>query len=214
MGMGIVLTVLFAFSAYAETVDLQWAICESQPQAIAEDMKLEPQKTKHLSYYEEQGFTLRARGVYLKTSKKKNKLESEVKIQSESDYPGASCELDRYGNKITRKCSLEESSKELWSGEQMRMAESRAGSIAWNRLTEYGPFEELRWKGTIADYEASMEALYPDGQAPISEISVKIKEAQAEQAYREVNAFLLRKKITLCSQQEGKADRLFRIRKN
>ena len=191
-----------------ELTDLQWAICEDRPQSLARMLNLEAAEPRKQTYFESADQRLRELGIYLKSSLIGGQRTFDVKMVTDMSDQELVCENDRYGDRIRRKCSLE--SKGRWfSSKQREWVESAAGWVDWSNLESRGPYLEKRWKGTWKGRKIKMESLMVPDQQPVSEFSIKISAEKSDAVYSEFSDFLIRKKIGVCTLQQGKADRLF-----
>lgn len=215
--MKILLLLLASTGSFAadRTVDLQFALCEPYSERLAEKLGFEKDPKKLVvSYFDDSSASLTRAGVFLKIKEEEVEVVSEVKVVYAPFQvlpKGVQCEVDRYGPKREKKCSLENESEEKprWTMAQKAFAESK-GKIDWSALRAIGPFLEYRWKGEWDETEASLDVLVVPGGEPITELSVKVDLEDEEEHYREIISRLSRKRIELCPRQEGKIQRLLR----
>jgi hypothetical protein len=203
------------------TLDLQWAVCETNIPYLVKKLgfkKKNKTKIKQSTYYDDANFIYTKNEMQLKVDfssgkgKSVEKIKSTVKLElpEEASEHQADCELDRYGKKKVRRCSMTESvtQDELWTKKQKKYFERYAGSVDWDELTAYGPYLEEQWETEKQQYEIQLEVLYGPNQSPITEMSVKTDLSNEKSAHQMVQQWLSENKIKLCPVQEGKAKRL------
>jgi|GEM_PF-3705369 len=197
------------------SVDLQFAICHRKPEDLARRLGFESEpKEVTATYFEAPRAQLSKIGVFLKLKEKKGTYTTEVKIVNGPGLPqpeGLACEIDRYGDERTEKCSLEQKAdRPTWTRLQKSLVESKT-DIVWKDISSIGSFIEYRWKGAWeldGSLEANMDMLVIPGGPAISEFSIKTTLAAEQETYRKILGWLNRNNAELCPVQEGK---IFRI---
>ncbi|KAE8337961.1 hypothetical protein BDV24DRAFT_139027 [Aspergillus arachidicola] len=203
--------------ASAKKTNLQWAICDSDPQTVLQKLGLgtpEPYKENPITYYDTNPPVYISDGLMFRTKTSKGENISTVKVRFQretSDVPdSAECVWDRYGRSPTytceKRCPLRESS--IWCDQQIELVEHYE-KVNWEELMEYGPYQNAKWKIWIEGYKAKFDDVAA-GSLHLMEIEAKVPKEKADKAYEEVTRHLESRGIVLCDPQEGKTARLFR----
>ncbi|KAE8157122.1 hypothetical protein BDV40DRAFT_59643 [Aspergillus tamarii] len=201
----------------AKKANLQWAICDPDPQTVLQKLGLgtpDPYKENPITYYDTNPPVYASDGLMFRTKTSKGENISTVKVrfqQETSDVPDlAECVWDRYGENPTytceKRCPLQEPN--IWCDQQIELAEHYE-EVNWEELINYGPYPNAKWKVRIKGYKAKFDDVAA-GSLHLMEIEAKVPKRKADKAYKEMTEYLKSHGIVLCGVQEGKTARLFR----
>ncbi|KAE8353190.1 hypothetical protein BDV28DRAFT_133636 [Aspergillus coremiiformis] len=207
------------FAAAKDKINLQWAICDKNPQDVLWKLGMgapDPYKENPIAYYDTKPPTYISDGLMFrtKTSKGQNISTVKVRFQKEtSDVPEwADCVWDRYGEKATftceKRCPLRPHTSTIWCKQQIEFVEHYE-KVNWTELAEFGPYQNAKWKLHIQGYKAKFDDVAA-GPLHLMEIEAKVPRSKEKKAYQSFTHYLKRHRIILCDPQEGKTRRLFR----
>ncbi|KAF7589396.1 hypothetical protein BBP40_004339 [Aspergillus hancockii] len=214
-----ILSLAVPLVAAKEKTNLQWAICDRDPQSVLQKLGMGnpgPYKENPITYYDEQPPVYISHGLMFRTKVNKGQPLSTVKArfhQETSDVPdGVECSWDRYGDKNTytceQRCPLRPDSSTVWCQDQVNFAE-RYQAINWAALHAFGPYPNAKWKLRIEGHKAKFDDVAA-GDLHLMEIEAKVPTAKADKAYQRITQYLHARGVVLCEQQVGKTLRLFR----
>ncbi|KUL85296.1 hypothetical protein ZTR_07933 [Talaromyces verruculosus] len=202
-----------------DKVNLQWAICDKNPQIVLEKLgkaAAEPDKVDPISYYDTKPPVYTAQGLMFRAKVRAGQNISVVKVSvtEVSDVPiSAICLWDRYGDAVAFVCKMQSpinNATSIWSGEQVHFAEHFWGNIDWDELVEFGPYQNPKWKQLrIHGYKA----VFDDVAVPphhLMEIEVKVPRRRSKDAYQIITKYLENAGLVLCERQESRTIRIFR----
>ncbi|KAI3573648.1 hypothetical protein IWW34DRAFT_706568 [Fusarium oxysporum f. sp. albedinis] len=193
-------------------VDLQWSICEADPQAVlqklGEDGTREPYKKTPVTYYDTDPPSYSWGGLLFRKKTRRGEELSAVKVHF--DPKTYLCVWDRYGNNTSFTCQIQSllaGGKELWTDEQIRFAE-RCQSVIWEDLIGFGPNPNPKWRLDVAGYRAVFDDVQA-GPFHLMELEVKVLKDKGDEVYETISRYLRECGILLCHKQEPRTLRLF-----
>jgi hypothetical protein len=224
MNLLLALTVLASstFASNGETVELQWAICESSAESFFHKslQNFQPDGSYRQYYVDTADHAFERQGVSLHVRDSSGGILSKLKITferaSDADLDwikenGGGCEFDQYGPRRSLRCEIENESSnrtDAWSAKQREFlrVHKKSGDISAAR--SWGPFPVEKWKSKKE--KLKLDVLEAPGGKNVLELSHKASENAAER-YEEITQWLRERKINLCGKQQGKYQRLVEL---
>ncbi|KAJ5230027.1 hypothetical protein N7489_010735 [Penicillium chrysogenum] len=200
-----------------EKISLQWAICDPTPQDTLAKLGLHealPYKENPITYYDEYPPIHISSGLMFRTKTNKGQPLSTVKVRFPEVVPGVpdfvDCSWDYYGGNrpsftCEKRCPLD---SKIWHEEQVQFAE-RYGTVDWDKLRAYGPYQNAKWKVQVGGHKAKFDDVVA-GELHLMEIEAKVLREEADDALQAITNYLNERSVVLCEPQEGKTMRLFR----
>jgi hypothetical protein len=213
----IFLAVLSTNAAMAsDTVDLQWAVCDSSPHAVLKKIDEQDAKMKpgEITYFESIPVRFTAEGISFRIKTEKGTSTSSLKVRftEHQDLPEAECEWDNYGGQETYACAVNSElsdGENFWSREQLEFLARNSRFSSASGLKSFGPYETKKWKFKHEGNKVNFDNVKtPVGN--LMEFSLKVPYEERKAAAEEFGAWLNENGITLCQEQEGKTLRLLR----
>lgn len=206
-----------AFVYAEEKISLQWAICDPTPQDTLAKLGLDealPYKENPITYYDEDPPIHLTSGLMFRTKTNKGQPLSTVKVRFPEVVPDipdfVDCSWEYYGgNPPSFTCEKRYPlDGKIWHEEQVQFAE-RYGTVDWDMLRAYGPYQNAKWKVRVGGHKAKFDDVVA-GDLHLMEIETKVLREEADYALQEITRYLNETGVVLCEPQEGKTMRLFR----
>ncbi|KAI5459143.1 hypothetical protein BGZ63DRAFT_415793 [Mariannaea sp. PMI_226] len=193
---------LFSSCVLGKTVkvDLQWSICEPDPQAVlqklSEDSTREPHKQTPVTYYDTDPPSYAWHGLMFRTKTRRDQELSAIKAHFTA--PTFLCVWDRYGDDTEFTCQIQSilaDREKLWTDEQISFAETFQ-PVNWENLIAFGPNHNPKWRVQIGDYPGVFDDVQAKG-LHLMELEVKVPKYQGSEAYHEITSYLNHRGIAL-----------------
>ena len=207
-----------AMSFADQTVNLQWSICDSSPEAVLQKMgasDTSKSKTEVITYYDTQPPVFDSQGISFRT--KGTNQDSVVKVrfdQEPANTPaGADCLWERYGNQEKYVCEIDQdlpgNQSSPWSADQLNFVDQYK-RVDPATLIAFGPYDNPKWKVKLGSgLKGTFDTVETPGQH-LMELEIKLDKSEDDSTYDQVTSVLNSAGVILCPVQEGKTTRLFK----
>ncbi len=207
--------------AKVDTAELQFSLCETNPQHVVERLGASmldgrgKKEMREVYYLETLTRDLQRRGAVMRFRETEKGIKSSAKFayqyneqipDDEFDELDVNCEVDAYLSRAKIGCSVKHDPSELGkvSREQKKFFKKNGiDPQIWDETRLWGPVTDLDWSIEISGYLFSLDTFYlPTGQV-FMELSVRVSLVDALQMQQQILARINAAQLQLCESQSG-----------
>lgn len=212
-------------------VELEWVVCEPNEATLFQKLKTSEgdPENRDVYYMETPDFTLFNKGAVVRTRIKNKSMRTSTKVhfQNEAQIPwdflgdkDYKCEKDYYIDSPRLGCSLFSTPsmfKQIPSESQKNFLRNEVGFYAFDQLKVLGPARSMvwGWQEDGVSGESKLDIVVEAIRAPKDYLSivlsVRVPLERQNEVFREVQSWLNRRKVQLCSGQSGKTRDLLEV---
>jgi len=217
----LMLVALEPASASVDGNELQWAICENDPETVMRKLGVRASDENHrkLYYLETQERDLSRKNITIRYRATKKKVKSNVKTQfalgesipSDLQRWGVTCERDIYVQTKKVGCSAKEEPGnvgDLSANQQAVLSFMGIGPSVISRAKVWGPVKNDEYEFAFANQEFSLDVVYLDRGETLIELSTRTEGSNYESQFDRLTAVLQQNGVELCSEQVGKGRKI------